>query len=183
MGSCLNYTTLGAILPGIVGVICLILTFYAMHSLPINYAGLALIIFAIVLFLLEIKITSHGVLAIGGVISLTLGSMMLIRTDSNLEFFSISWSVIISSVVITSFFFLFVLGVGLRAQRRKTVTGEEGLLGEIGESLETLDPAGSVFVHGEIWRAESTAGRINKGERVRVEKIENLKLRVEPVNA
>lgn len=171
----------GAILPGIVGVICLILAFYAMHSLPINYAGLALIIFAVVLFLLEIKVTSHGVLAIGGVISLTLGSMMLIRTDSYLQFVSLSWSVIISSVAITSFFFLFVLGIGLRAQRLKPVTGEDGLLGEIGESLETLDPVGNVFVHGEIWSAVSTAGRISKGEKVKVEKIDNLKLRVEPI--
>jgi membrane-bound serine protease (ClpP class) len=172
----------GAILPGIVGVICLILAFYAMHSLPINYAGLALIIFGIVLFLLEIKITSHGVLAIGGIISLTLGSFMLIRTDSNLEFVRISLSVIVSSVAITAFFFLFVLGLGLRAQRSKPVTGVEGLLGEIGESLEDLNPTGSIFIHGEIWRAESTAGKIEKGEKVRVEKIEDLKLRVEPVN-
>lgn len=173
----------GAILPGIVGVICLVLAFYAMHSLPINYAGLALIIFAIILFVLEIKIVSHGVLAIGGVISLTLGSLMLIRTDSDLEFLRLSWSVVVSSVAITTFFFLFVVGIGLRAQRLKPVTGVEGLEGEIGESMDVLNPIGRVFIHGEIWRAESVAGRIDKGEKVRVQKIENLRLRVEPINA
>ncbi|HEX5169428.1 MAG TPA: nodulation protein NfeD, partial [Cyclobacteriaceae bacterium] len=107
----------GAILPGIVGVMSLVLAFYSMHSLPINYAGLALIVFAVILFLLEIKIVSHGMLAIGGVASLLLGSMMLIRPDSTLELAAISWSVIISSVTITSLFFLFVLGLGLKAQR------------------------------------------------------------------
>lgn len=96
----------GAILPGIVGVISLILAFYTMHTLPINYAGLALIIFAIVLFILEIKIVTHGLLAIGGVISLLLGSMMLIRASSSLEFVKLSRSVIITSTAVTSLFFL-----------------------------------------------------------------------------
>lgn len=169
----------GAILPGIVGVICLILAFYSMHTLPVNYAGLALIIFAVILFLLEIKIASHGVLAIGGIISLTLGSMMLIRSDSTIEFVRISWSVIISSTVITSFFFLFVIGLGLKAQRARPVTGIEGLTNEIGESLETLDPLGKVWVHGEVWRAESVGGKIEKGEKVRIAGVENLKLRVD----
>ena len=171
----------GSILPGMIGFICLILAFYTMHTLPINYAGLALIIFAIILFLLEIKITSHGVLTLGGVISLLLGSMMLIRTDSTLEFVKISWSVILSAVTISALFFLFVIGVGLRALRLKPVTGIEGLIGEIGESLETLDPMGTVWVHGERWRAESVTGKINKGEKVRVAEINNLKLRVEPI--
>jgi membrane-bound serine protease (ClpP class) len=171
----------GSILPGMIGFICLILAFYTMHTLPINYAGLALIIFAIILFLLEIKITSHGVLTLGGVISLLLGSIMLIRTDSTLEFVRISWSVILSSVAITVLFFLFVIGVGLRALRLKPVTGMEGLIGEIGESLETLDPMGTVWVHGERWRAESVTRKINKGEKVRVAEINNLKLKVEPI--
>jgi membrane-bound serine protease (ClpP class) len=172
----------GSILPGIIGFICLILAFYTMHTLPINYAGLALIIFGMVLFLLEIKITSHGVLTLGGIVSLLLGSMMLIRTDSTLEFAKISWSVILTSVAVSVLFFLFVLGIGLRALRLKPVTGREGLLGEIGESLETLDPLGTVWVHGERWRAESVAGKINKGEKVRVAEILNLKLKVESVH-
>lgn len=173
----------GAILPGIVGVIALIVAFYSMHTLPINYAGVALIIFAVILFLLEIKIVSHGALAIGGVISLLLGSIMLIRTDSSLEFVRISWTTIISSVVVTSLFFLFVLGLGLKAQRLKPVTGIEGMVGEVGESLETLNPGGTVRVHGEIWNAESVAEKINQGEKVRVVEVKSLKLRVEPVHS
>ena len=99
----------GAILPGIVGVISLILAFYSMHSLPINFAGLALIIFAIILFLLEIKIASHGLLAIGGIISLLLGSLMLIRASSSLEFVGISRTVIVAATGITALFFFFVI--------------------------------------------------------------------------
>ena len=173
----------GAILPGIVGVICLILAFYSMHTLPINYAGLALIIFAIILFLLEIKIVSHGLLAIGGVISLLLGSMMLIRASSSLEFVRISRGIIISSTAVTALFFLFIIGLGLRAQRLKPVTGIEGLIGEIGESLGALDPTGRVRVHGETWNAESSTGNIKQGEKVRVTGIKDLKLYVELINA
>lgn len=171
----------GAILPGIVGVISLVLAFYSMHTLPVNYAGLALIVFAIVLFLLEIKVMSHGMLAIGGVVSLLLGSMMLIRTGSTLEFVRISRSVIVASTTITALFFLFVIGLGLKAQRAKPITGIEGLTGETGESLSLLDPVGKVKVHGEIWNAESISGEINAGKKVRVTGIRDLKLYVELV--
>jgi len=169
----------GAILPGIVGVISLILAFYSMHTLPVNYAGLALIIFAIVLFILEIKMATHGVLAIGGVVSLLLGSFMLIQSDSNLEFVRISRSVIISTVAISTLFFLFIVGLGLRAQRLKPITGIEGMVGEIGEVTEALAPMGFVRVHGELWKAESTSGQIEKGVKIKVVSIENLKLFVD----
>jgi membrane-bound serine protease (ClpP class) len=172
----------GAIMPGIVGVISLILAFYSLHTLPINYAGLALIIFGIILFLLEIKIVSHGMLAIGGVISLLLGSMMLIRTTSAWEIIRISRSVIIFSTIITALFFLFVIGQGLRAQRRKVVTGAEGLVGTLGKTLDVLDPAGTVMVEGEIWNAESVTGSISKGEKIRVTAMRNLKLYVEKID-
>jgi membrane-bound serine protease (ClpP class) len=172
----------GAIVPGIIGVICLTLAFYSMHTLPVNYAGLALIIFAIILFILEIKVSSHGVLTIGAIISLLLGSMMLLRTDEALEFYRISWGVIISSVVFSSLFFLFVVGAGLRAQRSKPATGLETMIGETGESLETLDPAGAVWVHGEIWHAESLSGTINKKAKVRVAQLRNLTLLVEHIS-
>ena len=173
----------GSIFPGIVGVISLVLEFYTMHALPINYAGLALIIFGIILFLLEIKIVSHGLLAIGGAVSLFLGSIMLIRTSSVLEFVEISWIVIVGSVAITTFFFVFLLGLGLKVQRKKPTTGTEGLIGEIGEAFSLLNPEGTVHVHGEFWQAESTSGKIAKGERVRVVEIQNLKLRVEQVKS
>ncbi|MDQ3681960.1 MAG: nodulation protein NfeD [Bacteroidota bacterium] len=172
----------GAILPGIVGVIALILAFYSMHTLPINYAGLALIVFAIILFILEIKIVSHGILAIGGIISLLLGSIMLIKTGSTLEFVRISRGVIIAATAVTALFFLFVIGFGLKAQRLKVVTGMEGLAGATGESLDTLDPLGRVRVQGEVWNAESVAGKINAGEKIRVREMKNLKLYVEQIN-
>jgi membrane-bound serine protease (ClpP class) len=172
----------GAMVPGIVGVISLILAFYSMHSLPVNYAGLALIIFGIILFILEIKIVSHGILAIGGVVSLLLGSMMLIRTSSGLELAKISGGVIFSATAVTALFFLFVVGVGLKAQRRKVVTGREGLPGATGIAMGLLDPLGLVMVEGEIWNAESVGGNIQKNEKVRVKEMKDLKLYVEKVN-
>ena len=171
----------GAILPGIVGVISLILAFYSMHTLPVNYAGLALIVFAIILFILEVKMATHGVLAIGGAVSLLLGSFMLIQSDSSLEFVKISRSVIYSTVIITTLFFLFIIGAGLRAQRAKPVTGVEGIKDEIGEAIEPLEPTGYVRVHGEMWKAESLSGKIEKGQKIKVMRIEGLTLFVEVV--
>ncbi len=172
----------GAILPGIVGVISLILAFYSMHSLPINYAGLALIIFAVILFLLEIKIVSHGLLAIGGVVSLLLGSMMLIRSDSALELVRISRGVIYAATAVSALFFLFVLSFGIRAQRSKVVTGIDAMIGNTAEVIEMLNPAGTVRVNGETWNAESLAGAITRGEKVRIKEMRNLKLYVEPID-
>ena len=169
----------GAILPGIVGIICLTLAFYSMHTLPVNYAGLLLIVFGVILFLLEIKIVSHGMLTLGALVSLLLGSMMLIRPDAELEFQHLSWGVIISAVGFSALFFLVVLGMGIRAQRLKPVTGVEGMIGEIGESLEVLNPVGTVRVHGEMWQAESLTGPIKKGARIRIAGIKDLLLFVE----
>jgi membrane-bound serine protease (ClpP class) len=170
----------GTILPGVVGVISLILAFYSLHTLPVNYAGLALIIFAIILFIAEIKIVSHGLLSVGGVVSLLLGSMMLIRSESALEFIEISWSLIISTVALTAVFFLVIIGFAIKAQRRKPATGSEGMVGMLGETLTVLNPTGQVQVHGEIWNATSTKGKIPKGKSVRVVAVEGLTLHVEP---
>ena len=170
----------GTILPGIVGVICLVLAFYSLNTLPINYAGLALILFALLLFILEIKIVSHGVLAIGGVISLLLGSMMMIRRDAG-AIGQLSWTVILASTVVTTLFFLFVIGMGLKAQRMKPVTGSESMIGETGEAKEELNPLGMVFLHGELWQAESVGGSIPSGEKIRVRSIKGFKLFVEKV--
>lgn len=170
----------GVILPGIVGVIALVLALYSMHALPINYAGVALIVFAIILFLLEIKIVSHGLLTIGGIISLLFGSMMLIK-DSSLDMVRISRTVIISATAISALFFVFVLGLGIKAQRRKGVTGIEGLIGVKGEAFTSLEPTGTVMVKGEIWNAESLTGKIGKGERIIVKQMKHLKLYVEPI--
>jgi membrane-bound serine protease (ClpP class) len=171
----------GAILPGVVGVISLILAFYSMNSLPVNYAGLALIIFAVILFLLEIKVVSHGLLAIGGVVSLLLGSMMLIRSDSGLEMARISRGIIYAATGVSALFFLFVLSFGIRAQRSKVVTGIEAMIGNTGEVIEMLNPTGTIRVNGETWNAESLSGAITQGEKVRIKQMKNLKLYVEPI--
>jgi membrane-bound serine protease (ClpP class) len=173
----------GAIVPGVIGGICLILAFYSMHTLPLNFAGLALIIFAIILFILEVKIISHGILGIGGVISLALGSMMLIRTESGLEIFKISRGLIVSITLATALFFFFLVGLVVKAQKTKPVTGMEGLIGETGESVSRLGPSGMVRVHGELWNAESVTGTIEQGERIRVTAIKDLTLYVEPVRS
>ncbi|MEO8793934.1 MAG: nodulation protein NfeD [Daejeonella sp.] len=172
----------GAIFPGVVGVISLILAFYSLHTLPVNYAGLLLIVFSLVLFILEIKIISHGLLSLGGIISMVLGSLMLFKTNSSLEFFRISTSVIVICTVLTTLFFLFVITLGLKAQRKKPITGEEGIIGETGECLSILDPNGNVRIHGEIWKAESLTGNIKKGEKIKVVAIRDLKLFVDRFN-
>jgi membrane-bound serine protease (ClpP class) len=166
----------GAILPGVVGVIAIILAFYSLHTLPVNYAGVALILVGIVLFILEIKITSYGLLTVGGIISLILGSVMLINPESSLEFVSISWGVIIPAVLCTAAFFLFAIGMGIRAQQRKPVTGAEGIVGERGETVTALSPAGQVRVHGEIWTAETDGAAIPAGRPIAVTKVNGLRL-------
>jgi len=168
----------GAILPGVVGVIALILAFYSLHTLPVNYAGLALIVFGIILFILEIKITSHGLLAVGGVVSLLLGSIMLLNPESTLEVVAISWSVIIPAVLCTALFFLFAIGMGIRAQTRKPVTGAEGILGEVGEAVDLLSPRGRVRVHGELWSATTKGESLPAGSKIVVERVEGLTLTV-----
>jgi len=167
----------GAIFPGVVGAICLILGFLAFQTLPINYAGLLLIVLAMILFILELKVPSHGILTIGGVAAMVLGSVLLI--DSSEPFLRVSWSVIIPAVLTTVAFFVFAVGMGLRAQLRKPATGSEGLTGLIGVVRSPIDAEseGTVLVHGEIWRATSDE-RIEKGERVKVTGVEGLTARV-----
>src|SRR3989304_2070650 len=168
----------GVIFPGVIGGICIILAFYSMHTLPINYAGLALIVFAIILFVLEIKVISHGILSIGGVISLIIGSIMLINVESGLEVVMISWQVIALFVVLTILFFGFAITLGIKAQRRKPTTGVEGLINGIGEAITELNPEGEVRVHGEIWFAESTEGKIESKSIVEIVDVHTLKLKV-----
>ncbi|MEO6722817.1 MAG: nodulation protein NfeD [Ferruginibacter sp.] len=172
----------GAILPGIAGVIALIFAFYAMHTLPVNYAGLALIIFGVVLLLLEIKVVSHGMLAIGGIVSLLLGSMMLIKASSSLELAGISKVLIIATTAVTASLFLFVIGAGLKAQKRKPVTGLEAMAGLRGFALDELMPTGRVRVNGEIWNAVSTGEKINTGDAIKVNSINKFVLYVEKIN-
>lgn len=171
----------GAILPGVIGGINLILAYYAMHTLPINMAGLALILFALILFLLEIKVVSYGILAIGGVISLLIGSLMLIKSDSLLELVSISSTIIYGATAVIALFFLFIIAKGIKAQKRENVTGPSALIGRTGEVTETLSPTGIVFVNGELWNSESVSGTVAVGEKVRITEVRKLKLYVEPI--
>ncbi len=170
----------GAVAPGVIGGICLILAFYAMHALPLNYAGLALIIFAIILFVLEVKIISHGILGLGGVIALAFGSMMLIKTESALEFIRISWGVILSVTAVTALFFFALVALVVKAQKAKPITGIEGLIGSEGETLVALQPSGTIRIHGELWHATATTGSIDKGQKVTVTSINKLTLFVQP---
>jgi membrane-bound serine protease (ClpP class) len=158
------------------------LAFYSLHTLPLNFAGLALIIFAVILFILEIKIVSHGILTIGGIISLFLGSVMLIDKESFLEVMDISLELVILVVALTAAFFLFAITFGIRAQRKKVATGHEGIIGEKGTALSNLNPMGDVKVHGEIWHAESIDGEIKKGSQILIGGAEGLTLKVKKVH-
>jgi membrane-bound serine protease (ClpP class) len=175
MGIFFELSNPGAILPGVVGGIFLILAFYALQVLPVNYAGLALILFAIILFIAEIKVVSHGLLAVGGVISLLLGSLMLFQSPA--EYMRISLSVIIPAVLVTSAFFIFAATMAIRARLTKPTTGMEGLVGEIGTASTPIAPEGKVYIHGEFWDVVSDQN-IEKGERVQVIGVVNLKLKV-----
>jgi membrane-bound serine protease (ClpP class) len=168
----------GAILPGVVGGIFLILAFYALQMLPVNFAGLALILFAIILFIAEIKVVSHGLLAVGGVISLFLGSLMLIESPT--EYMRISLSVIIPAVLVSAAFFTFAVTKAIKARLTKPTTGMEGLIGEIGTVSTPLALEGKVAIHGEFWNAISDQ-RIEAGEKVQAIGVVNLKLKVKKI--
>jgi len=171
-------TSPGAILPGVVGGIFLILAFYALQVLPVNYAGLALIFFAIILFIAEIKVVSHGLLAVGGVISLLLGSVMLFRSPE--EYMRVSLSVIIPAVLVSAVFFIFAVTKAINARLKKPTTGMEGLVGEIGILATPTTPEGKISIHGEFWNAISDQP-IEKGERVQVVGVTQLKLKVKKI--
>ncbi len=168
----------GSIFPGVIGGISLILALFAFQSLSVNFAGVLLMLLAIVLFLLEIKVPSSGALAIGGVVSLLLGSLMLFRTAGGGP--SVSLTVIIPALIVTAGFFLFAVTMALRAQRQRTTTGREGLIGELAKVIEPIDPEGKVFLHGEVWSAIA-ASSIPKGRKVRVVAVQGLNLEVMPV--
>lgn len=161
----------GAILPGVVGGISLILAFYSMQTLPVNYAGLLLILLGIIFFIAEIKVTSYGMLSVGGLIALTIGSIMLF------EDVGVSLELLLPTVILVGGFFVVVAGLAFKAYRSKPRSGSEGLLGELGVVKEAIDPEGLVFVHGEYWRARATE-KLEPGENIEVEGIHGLILKV-----
>lgn len=168
----------GAILPGVLGGISLLLAIFSFQILPINYVGLLLILLAIVLFIAEVKVQSFGVLAIGGVISMVIGSMMLVK--SPIPELRPSLTLILPVAAGISTIFIFLVVIVVRAHARRAVTGKEGMIGEIGVAQTELSPGGKVFVHGEIWEAEASEP-VAKGEKVEVVQVNNLKIRVRKV--
>jgi membrane-bound serine protease (ClpP class) len=167
----------GAILPGVVGGICLLLAFFAFQVLPVSSAGILLILFGIVLLILEVKVTSFGLLAVGGIISLFLGSMMLV--DSPLPELQIGWRLIVPVTLSLSGIVLFLVQLAVKAQRSRAVTGDSGMLDEVGRALTPITPGsvGRIQTHGEIWTATAVEP-INAGEPVRVVAVKGLLLTV-----
>jgi membrane-bound serine protease (ClpP class) len=167
----------GAVLPGIAGGLCLLLAFFALQMLPVNYAGLLLILFGLTLFALEIKVTSYGLLTAGGLVSLILGSMILM--DSTAPELQLSLSVVLPVVLGFAGIAMFLVRLGMAAQRRPAVTGAAGMIGEAGQALTAIGPdhPGRVATHGEIWQA-TAAEPIAEGARVRVTDVRGLLLTV-----
>lgn len=176
LGLYFEFSNPGAILPGVLGGISLLLAIFSFQILPINYVGLILILLAIGLFILEIKVQSYGILSVGGIIAMVIGSIMLI--DAPIPELRPSLKFIIPVAVGLSLIFLFLIFIAVRALANRVHTGKEGLIDEIGVAQSDLTPRGKVFVHGELWNAEADQ-EIAKGEEVRVvEVLKNLKIRV-----
>jgi membrane-bound serine protease (ClpP class) len=169
----------GAIFPGVIGGIALILAFFAMQTLPVNYAGILLIVLAIIFFIMEMKITSYGLLSVAGMVSLVLGSLMLF--EGSTPDMKLSLHVLLPTVILISGFFVAIASLVFRAQISKPTTGSRGLVGEIGVVKKALKPEGKVFVHGELWNARAKEP-LDENVKVRVVKVVNLILEVESVD-
>jgi len=166
----------GTILPGVVGAISLILAFYSLAVLEASWAGIFFIILAFVLFIAEVFTTTFGILTLGGIASLVMGSLILFGGGPELFQLQIDWWVIALVVIVVTAVFVFVVGAVIRSQRRRPITGKEGLVGKIVLAQTELDPTGMVLVEGERWTARAEGGRIEPGEEAVVTKVEGLKL-------
>ena len=169
----------GVILPGAIGGICLILAFFAFQTLPVNYAGILLILLGLILFIAEIKIVSHGMLTVAGMCAMVLGSLMLFESPD--PYLRISWSVILVTVLATGAFFTVVVAKALSAHRPSPATGREGLVGQEGVAETGLAPDGKVFVRGEYWDAWCDEP-IEAGRRVRVLEVDGMRLKVQRIS-
>jgi len=165
LGLYFEFANPGAVLPGVLGGISLLLAVFSFQILPINYVGLLLIVLAVALFVLEVKVHSYGALSVGGIVAMLIGSMMLI--NSPVPEMRPSLRLIVPVAAGISLVCIFLVALVVRAQARRAVTGREGMIGEIGTARTDLAPTGKVFVHGELWDAESD-GPVREGERVRV---------------
>jgi membrane-bound serine protease (ClpP class) len=188
LGLYVEFTHPGAFAPGVIGGIALVLALFAMHLLPINFAGVLLIVLAMTLFVLEAKFPTHGILGVGGVVAMVLGALFLIR--SPMTGMGVSLWTALSVVIPFAIIVIILMRLVLRSRTWKVSTGKEELIGEVGEVREAVggqqnpDDMGSVFVHGELWRAATRPGEIiPEGARVRVKKVKGLTLEVEPLES
>jgi membrane-bound serine protease (ClpP class) len=182
LGLYTEFTHPGMVAPGVIGGICAVLALYAMHLLPVNFAGVLLILLALALFILEAKFASHGILAIGGIVSMMLGAMFLIR--SPLTSGGVSLGVALAATLPFALITVFLMRLVLRSRSWKSTTGREELIGEEGIAISGLGAGaeGMIRVHGELWQAVSPRA-VSEGKPVRVRSIEGLKLHVEPEEA
>jgi membrane-bound serine protease (ClpP class) len=164
----------GGYAAGIIGALCLLLAFYALGVLPVNYTGLILIGLAFVLFVVDLKAPTHGVLTVGGIVSLVAGALLLF----NSPLYQVSITAVVSVAIVTGLFFAFAIAKVLQTQRRPAVTGREGLIGRIAEARTPLDPAGTVFIKGELWDAIATDGPIEAGHEVEIVGVDRFCLNV-----
>ncbi len=178
LGLYFEFSNPGAILPGVLGAISLLLAFFAFQILPVNYVGLLLILLAIGLFVAEIKVQGFGILGIGGIISMIFGSMILF--NSTIPGLKPDLSIVITVSIIFGLLFLFFLYISLKAHTHKVSTGAEGLIGAEGEAITDISPKGKVFIQGEIWDAHSSTP-VPKGASVKVVKVAGLKVEVEQI--
>jgi membrane-bound serine protease (ClpP class) len=170
----------GAVIPGTVGVVFILLAAFALNLLPTRFAALVMIAGAFVLFALEAKFVSHGVLTIGGITLLVIGALLLV--DGPIPEMRVRLATALAVSIPLGIITAFLMSIAVRARRNKITTGEQGLIGEIGITQTPLSPAGKVFVHGELWDAVSPV-TIPAGERVVVRRVEGLTLQVEPIPA
>jgi membrane-bound serine protease (ClpP class) len=171
-------STPGAILPGVIGGISLLLAFFGLSTLPVNYTGILLIIFGIILFIAEIKVMSHGMLTVGGIISLVMGSLLLFDTTE--PALRLSLQVLVPAILVASGFFIVVIWLAIKAQLRKHFTGAEAMIGAETVALTDISEDGKVFISGEYWSAMSE-NQVKKGAKVKIVKVEGLRLIVEEI--
>lgn len=173
-----EFSTPGAILPGVIGGISLLLAFYGLSTLPVSYTGILLIIFGILLFIAEIKVISHGLLTVGGVIALIMGSLLLFDTTE--PALRVSLQVMIPAIIVTSAFFIVIIWLAIKAQFRKHYSGAEAMLEMEAEAITDIADEGKVFFKGEYWRATSEK-EIKKGAKVKIVKVDGMSLIVEEI--
>jgi membrane-bound serine protease (ClpP class) len=173
-----EFSNPGFVLPGVAGAISLLLALFAFQVLPINYAGLGLIVLGIAFMAAEVFMPGFGIMGIGCIAAFVIGSVMLVNTD--IPGYGVPWSVILPAAVASALFIFFVVGMALKARRRPVVSGSEQLVGEAGEVLEDFDGGrGWARIHGETWRIES-AQPLTRGQRIRVVRMDGLALEVAP---